>query len=175
MACFFHLIPTSFSLSPSCSAFYCLDELILSISFYISLHRSLNLLLLNLFRLSPSLSVSLSILWPLCFSSSIYPSMSHSLFVSISLPLSICLFQFLSGPNPSPDADILNCHVHFQDHDLILGSLPHFFAIFLEEFLAHIDLVCLPFLYQTELAKLLPATKIVSCVYLPSGARSSFT
>lgn len=50
--------------------------------------------------------------------------------------------------------DICYNHIHLQDHDLVLGSLPHFPAILLEELLAHVDLVCLSVLCQTQLAKL---------------------
>lgn len=61
--------------------------------------------------------------------------------------------------NSTSSADASSPHIHFQDHDLVLGSLAHFSAILLEEFLAHVDLVRLPFLYQTQLAKFFPAER----------------
>lgn len=56
--------------------------------------------------------------------------------------------------NTPTQTHICNYHIHLQDHDLVLGGLPHFPAIFLEELLAHVDLVCLSVLGQTQLAKL---------------------
>lgn len=124
------------------------------------MHLFIELLSLHLFSLTHSLqngpSVFLHLPIHLCL----------ALFLSLSLPFTMCPFLFLSDPDPSPAADVLIYPVHFQDHDLILGSLPHFFAIFLEELLAYIDLDCLAFLYQAKLAKLLSAKKTVACVYL---------
>ena len=56
-----------------------------------------------------------------------------------------------------PSVNLPTEHVHFQDHNLVLGSLADFPAIFLQEFLTDKHLLCLSVLRQAQLTKLLPA------------------
>lgn len=108
------MIPTSFSLSPSRAAFYCLDELILSLSFYVSLHRSP---LLKLSRLSPSRSVST------LYELAPFFCLLH---LSIRVSLSFCLCLSLSvSSSVSVIPRLITCCWHFELSHTFLGSWSH--------------------------------------------------